>query len=41
MAGDAWRFHDTALAAMKLCQIESEKEGKEPWRNEKHRILTS
>ena len=26
--------HDTALAAMKLCQIEVEKEGKEPWRNE-------
>ena len=25
--------HDTALAAMKLCQIEVEKEGKEPWRN--------
>lgn len=25
--------HDTALAAMKLCQIEVEKEGKEPWRD--------
>lgn len=25
--------HDTALAAMKLCQIEIENEGKEPWRN--------
>lgn len=25
--------HDTAIAAMKLCQIEIENEGKEPWRN--------
>lgn len=25
--------HDTALAAMKLCQIEIRNEGKEPWRN--------